>query len=77
MISNASQVSTYTALIDAQHVPADVNTEMGGRRLSTSAFTMFIGFDCEPHELGITESTNFLMANTDISDTIVDRMRKI
>ncbi|MGD9132727.1 MAG: NAD(P)/FAD-dependent oxidoreductase [Desulfobacterales bacterium] len=77
VISNASQVSTYTALIDAQHVPADVNTEMGGRRLSTSAFTMFIGFDCEPHELGITESTNFLMANTDISDAIVDRMRKI
>jgi prolycopene isomerase len=77
VISNASQISTYTELIGAQHVPDAVNTEMGGRRLSTSAFSMFIGFDCEPHDLGINESTNFLMANTDISDAIVDRMRKI
>jgi prolycopene isomerase len=58
-------------------VPDTVGTEMQGRRLSTSAFTMFIGLDCEPGELGITESTNFLMANSDISDAIVDRMRKI
>ena len=77
VISNASQVSTYTELIDSEHVPDAVTTEMKGRRLSTSPFSMFIGFDCEPHELGITESPNFLMANTDISDAIVDRMRKI
>jgi phytoene dehydrogenase-like protein len=77
VISNASQVSTYTELIDPQHVPDAVDTEMKGRRLSTSAFSMFIGLDCEPGELGITESTNFLMANSDISDAIVDRMRKI
>jgi len=77
VISNASQVSTYTELIDPQCVPDAVNTEMRGRRLSTSAFTMFVGLDCEPAELGITESTNFLMANTDISDAIIDRMRKL
>jgi phytoene dehydrogenase-like protein len=77
VVSNASQVSTYTQLIDPEHLPDDVNTEMRGRRLSTSAFTLFIGFDCEPNDLGITESTNFLMANTDISDGLVDRMHKI
>ena len=77
VISNASQVTTYTELLDPQHVPDAVSTEMRGRRLSTSAFTMFVGFDCEPHELGITQSTNFLMANTDISDAIVERMHKI
>ena len=77
VISNASQVSTYTELIDPQYVPDAAHTEMRGRRLSTSAFTMFIGLDSEPGELGITESTNFLMANTDISDAILDRMRKI
>ena len=77
VISNASQVSTYTELIDPQCVPDAVNNEMRGRRLSTSAFTMFVGLDCEPAELGITESTNFLMANTDISDAIIDRMRKL
>ena len=77
VISNASQVSTYTELIDPQDVPDAINTEMRGRRLSTSAFTMFVGLDCEPAELGITESTNFLMANTDICDAIIDRMRKL
>ena len=77
VISNASQVSTYTELIDPRHVPDSVTTEMKGRRLSTSAFSMFVGFDCGPEELGITESTNFLISNTDISDTIVDRMRKL
>ena len=77
VISNASQVSTYTELIDPQYVPDAADTEMRGRRISTSAFTMFIGLDCEPGELGITESTNFLMANTDISEAIIDRMRKI
>lgn len=77
VISNASQVSTYTELIDPQHVPDTVTAEMQGRRLSTSAFTMFVGLDCEPGDMGITESTNFLIANTDISDGIVERMRKI
>ena len=77
VISNASQVTTYTELIDPRHVPDSVTTEMKGRRLSASAFSMFVGFDCGPEDLGITESTNFLISNTDISDTIVDRMRKL
>ncbi|MBW2479626.1 MAG: NAD(P)/FAD-dependent oxidoreductase [Deltaproteobacteria bacterium] len=77
VISNASQVSTYTELIDPQHVPDSVTIEMKGRRLSTSAFSMFVGFDCSPDELGITVSTNFLMAAPDISDAILERMRRI
>jgi prolycopene isomerase len=75
VISNASQVDTYNRLIDHEHVPDDASVEMKGRNLSTSAFTMFIGFDCEPEDLGITESTNFLMDSTDISDGVLDRMR--
>jgi prolycopene isomerase len=50
---------------------------MKGRNLSSSAFTMFIGFDCEPEQLGIAESTNFLMAGLDISDGILDRMQRL
>jgi len=50
---------------------------MKSRNLSTSAFTMFIGFDCEPEQLGITESTNFLMSSTDISDGLLDRMNRL
>jgi prolycopene isomerase len=74
VVSNASPVATYSHLMDAGHVPEDTAVEMRGRNLSTSAFTLFIGFDCAPEELGITESTNFLMDTTDISDGLLDRM---
>ena len=76
IVSNASPVSTYTELIAPQQVPDKAATEMQGRRLSTSAFTIFAGFDCEPQELGITESTTFLMAHTDIGDGNIDRMHR-
>ena len=77
VISNASQVSTYVQLIDSEHVPNTALREMRGRTLSPSAFVTFAGFDCEPSQLGITESTTFLMANTDISDGNLDRMRSL
>ena len=77
VVSNASQISTYTRLLAPEHVSRDSMLEMKGRNLSSSAFTMFIGFDCEPEQLGIAESTNFLMASSDISDTILDRMQRL
>jgi len=77
VVANASPVAVYTQLIDRGQVPEKALTEMRGRNLSTSAFTLYIGFDCEPAELGITESTNFLMATTDISDGIADRMQRL
>lgn len=77
VVSNASQISTYTRLLAPEHVPQDAMLEMKGRNLSSSAFTMFIGFDCGPEQLGITESTNFLMADPDISDGILDGMRRL
>jgi prolycopene isomerase len=46
IVSNASQISTYTQLLAPQQVPQDAMLEMKGRNLSSSAFTMFIGFDC-------------------------------
>jgi len=77
VVSNASQISTYTRLLAQEHVSQDSMLEMKGRNLSSSAFTMFIGFDCEPEQLGIAESTNFLMTSSDISDTILDRMQRL
>ena len=77
VVSNASQVTTYTQLVDAEEVPDGVLREMGGRTLSPSAFTMFIGFDCEPGELGITETTNFLLDGIDATDRILNPMRRV
>ena len=77
VISNASQVTTYVQMIDPEDVPDGVLREMGGRSLSPSAFTMFIGFDCEPGELGITETTNFLINNSDTADKVIKRMQRV
>lgn len=77
VISNASQVSTYVQLIDPENVPNETLREMRGRTLSPSAFVMFVGFDCEASHLGITDSTTFLMANTDITDRNLDRMQRL
>jgi len=77
VVSNASQVTTYTQLVDPEEVPDGVLREMGGRSLSPSAFTMFIGFDCEPGELGITETTNFLLDGIDATDRVLNPMRRV
>ena len=77
VVSNVSPIAVYTHMMDREHVPQDVLAEMKSRNLSTSAFTMFIGFDCEPDQLGIQESTNFLMSSMDISDSLLERMNRL
>ena len=77
VVSNASQVTTYVKMIGPDLVPRETLEEIRGRKLSTSAMTLYIGFDCEPDELGIEQSTNFLMAGTDITDGLIDRMRRV
>jgi phytoene dehydrogenase-like protein len=77
VIANISPIATYEQLIGMEKLPESTIAEMRGRRLSTSAFTLYVGFDCDPEELGIHESTNFLMANTDISIRNHDRMNNL
>ena len=77
VVSNASQVSTYVGLMDPEHVPDGVRREMRGRSLSPSAFTLFVGFDCEPDALGFTEPTSFLLKDLDVSDRLLGRMGEL
>jgi prolycopene isomerase len=77
VVSNASPVSAYVQLIDPEKVPGEALREMGGRSLSPSGFVMFIGCDCEPDTLGITEATNFLLDDTDFTDSIFSQMRQL
>ena len=77
VVSNISPMETYTNLVGKNLIPDNTLQEMNSRMLSTSAFTMFIGFDCEPDELNIHESTNFLMASTDITRSLHDRMGRV
>ncbi|MFH1092371.1 MAG: NAD(P)/FAD-dependent oxidoreductase [Pseudomonadota bacterium] len=67
VVSNASPLLTYLKLIGRDKVPEGVLAEMRGRNISTSAFSMFVGLDCPPQQVGLTESTNFLLADTDIA----------
>ena len=77
VISNVSQITTYTHLIAPAQVPEKTLREMGGRSLSPSAFTIFAGFDCEPDKLGINETTNFLINNPDMGDGVLKRMKRV
>jgi prolycopene isomerase len=77
VIANISPIAAYEQLIGMEQLPESTIAEMRSRNLSTSAFTLYVGFDCEPGELSIHESTNFLMANTDISIRNHDRMNKL
>mgnify|MGYP002639697610 FL=1 len=77
VVSNASQVSTYTQLMDRDHVEEKALREMRGRSLSPSAFTLFAGFDCDPQDMGITETTTFFLDNRHFDDRVLTRMREI
>jgi phytoene dehydrogenase-like protein len=77
VLSNASPLATYLQLIDPEHVPDQVHMEMRGRSLSPSGFVLYMGLDCEPGELGIHDSTSFIMSNTETGDRLYDQMRQI
>jgi len=60
VVSNASTITTYNDMIDPEHVPDSKMRELGSRTVGMSASIVFIGFDCEPGEMDIHETTNFI-----------------
>jgi phytoene dehydrogenase-like protein len=60
VVSNASTLTTYNDMIDQEHVPESKMRELGSRNIGVSASIIFIGFDCEPEEMDIHETTNFI-----------------
>lgn len=65
VVSNAGTLSTYVDLIDQKQVPRSRLKELGARSIGTSFVSLFIGFDCEPEEMGIFQATNFIVTDTD------------
>ncbi len=63
VVSNASELTTYTDMIDPEHVPDEKWRELGSRTVGMSATIAYIGFDCEPEEMDIHETTNFIAAS--------------
>ena len=66
VISNASTISTYTELLDSAAVDRDTLRMLGSRSLGPSAVCVYCGLDCEPGDLGIDVSTQFITLNTDM-----------
>ncbi len=65
VISNASKIATYVDMIDERHIPETLRKELTGKTIGTSAFTIYMGLDCEPEHIGLKESTNFIFAGLD------------
>jgi phytoene dehydrogenase-like protein len=65
VVSNASTLSTYLEMIDREAVPKEVLESFSFRTIGPSAFTLYLGFDREPQDMGITEATNFINMSDD------------
>lgn len=65
VISNASRITTYFEMIDAGQIPHEASGEMRGSVVGPSAFTIYMGLDCAPDELGVSEATTFISPDID------------
>ena len=65
VVSNASSIDTYVELIDEEHVPQEQFKILAGQTVGPSSLTIFVGLDCEPHEVGINDTTNFIISDPD------------
>jgi len=66
VVSNVSSLDTYTELLDPAAVQPAKLQELGSSTVGPSAFTIYVGLDCDPQEVGITEATNFICTGTDM-----------
>ncbi|MRR38146.1 NAD(P)/FAD-dependent oxidoreductase, partial [bacterium] len=69
VLSNASILETYLNLVAPEDLPAGTLDRYRASSIGPSAFTLYMGFDCEPAELGIRETTNFITTTADMDGT--------
>jgi prolycopene isomerase len=63
-------------LIDEQHIPEKVKLELKQSQISQAGFIIYMGLDCEPDKAGISESTNFILADNDMNRSY-ERMKAL
>ena len=76
VVSNAFRANTYLDLFDPAEIDPSVVDGLRGKSVGPSAICLYMGFDCEPDEMGITESSNFLYPDADM-DAAYDQMRSL
>ncbi|WP_373188154.1 phytoene desaturase family protein [Halopseudomonas sp.] len=65
VVSNASPLITFNELLDLDQSPLKVQQDFKSRRMGTSAFVIYLGLDCTPEELGVTEASSFIYETLD------------
>lgn len=68
IVSNISPIRTYADLMPPEQVSCDALSSMKNSKVGVSAFTLYIGLDCAPEAVGITEATTFCYDNADMKD---------
>ena len=63
VVSNAGTLTTYLELMDQDRIPTGQLESYASSTVGTSAFTIYLGLDCDPGDLGINETTNFITTN--------------
>ncbi len=76
VVSNAGTATTYVELIEPEHIPNQLLRELGTMTLGTSFVSIFMGFDQEPHQMGIDQTTNFITTSPD-ADHVWDRSKTL
>lgn len=76
VISNASPLTTFNELLDAEQAPLAVQQDFKSRRMGTSAFVIYMGLDCTPEELGVETASSFIYESMN-EDDIHDRMQTL
>jgi len=65
VVSNAGPIRTLIDMVGIDNCPAGELKRLNTRTVGLSAFTLYMGFDCNPSELGIEKATNFICSTTD------------
>ncbi|MCT4542331.1 MAG: NAD(P)/FAD-dependent oxidoreductase [Vallitalea sp.] len=68
IISNISPINTYYNLLDSSEIPIQAKEYLKGYTIGISAFSLFIGLDCTPSEVGFTDSFNLIYDDLDVNE---------
>ncbi|MEA2102181.1 MAG: NAD(P)/FAD-dependent oxidoreductase [Thermodesulfobacteriota bacterium] len=66
VVSNAGPVPTFIDMIGPENCPAEQLKKLGARTIGPSAFTIYMGLDRDPADLGIDVTTNFICSNSNM-----------
>lgn len=75
IVSGISPIHTYYKLMDKKDVPEGTKEYLAPYKVGISAFTLFIGLDCKPEEVGFTDSFNLIYDNEDADESFAPSER--